>query len=35
MDIGVKFRAVSPTSLVEAVGRILLIVVGFNRLSFP
>ena len=29
------FGPVSPTSLMEAVGRFLLVVVGFSSLSFP
>ena len=35
MVIGVKFGSVSPTSLMEAVGHFLLVVVGFSSLSFP
>ena len=35
MEIGLKFRSVSPTSLMEAVGHFLLVVVGFSNLSFP
>ena len=35
MEICVKFWSLSPTYLVEAVDRFLLIIVGFSSLSFP
>ena len=35
MVIGLKFGSVSLTSLMEVVGRFLLVVVGSSTLSFP